>query len=79
MLGQMVLRRAYCFQEPKAAADYKDVTRSITERQEKGRNYKILHLKGEGLGRWPQFWQPRRVGIERKQELSFYCTQICID
>lgn len=36
-LGQMVLTRAYCFRELKEATDYKDVTRSITERQEKGR------------------------------------------
>ena len=53
MLGQMVLTKAYCFRELKEATDYKDVTRSITERQEKGRNCKILHLKQEGLGRWP--------------------------
>ena len=52
MLGQMVLTKAYCFRELKAT-DYKDVTRSITERQEKGRNCKILLLKGEGLGRRP--------------------------
>lgn len=36
-LGQMVLTRAYCFRELKEATDYTDVTRSITERQEKGR------------------------------------------